>query len=268
MTGGANPFLLVNPPTAEAAAVILTAIDAIDFPWEALAPEVADDVDGAVLVEWDTTPQGTSGLYYGGGNRIVLSNLERNLDPGAAFVFAHEVGHMIDDMALDETARTRLLELMHVDPPQLGHYNHDHPDAGHRAPADQWANGSDAYGARVYEAFADVFVAAYAPAIWQGDPARGWAQHWPRFVHHTDDVDAVRAIVTEAITPPPPPEPEEPELMRLRDVPRDHPDARVIRRAVRLGLMAPRRGGYFRPGRKVTRADLARALVRLHDARP
>ena len=104
--------------------------------------------------------------------------------PDPPFVFAHEVGHVIDGATLTEDDRAALAELMHAGPRlAIGHFDHDHPDAGHRT--ELWAGDND-YPARPMEAYADLFVAAFAPAVWAG--------HWPRFVHWTEDLAAVRRL--------------------------------------------------------------------------
>lgn len=201
-----GPFLLVNPPEGQEQ-VLRAAYDAMSFPWELLDPVVDADSDRAVLVEWDDTGQGVSGLFYGGSLRIVLSRLDRDLDAGAAFVFAHEVGHLVDRCVLTDQARAQLMQLMHTQPyVQLGHFNHDHQDAGHATEA--WTNNGDAYVSRVHECYADQWVAAFAPSVWDGTVLPDAGQRWPRFVHWTEDHAAVRRITLEAAVPEPEPEPE------------------------------------------------------------
>lgn len=258
-TTAAGPFLLIDAQPADVA-ILEAAIAAIEFPWDAFG-DFEGDTDGGIVVEFTTEgPNTASGLYYSGTNRIVL---RPDLEPSDAFVFAHEVGHAIDDHVLDDDARAQLLELMHPGR-TFGHIDrHDHPDVAHE---ERWANGATSYTARPNEAWADVFVATYAPRIWHGDEAQGWRQHWPRFLHWTEDTAAVRAIIDQLTTPPAPPAPEEePAPMALRDVTGTGRRARAIRRAVRLGLMDPVKPGLFRPGRRVRRGELAEALVRTYD---
>lgn len=233
-----GPFRLVNPPEG-AAEVIAEAVRRIEFPWPMLDAYVDADDDRAVLVEWGDTGQGVSGLFYGYGARILLSNLDRDLGPAQAFVFAHEVGHLVDRAVLDDEARAALLAIMHPGI-RLGHFDHDHPDAGHDADPGEWSNGGDAYVSRVYEAFADLFVAAFAPSLWDGS-AFGIGRRWPRFVHWTDDLDAVRRYTLAAGRPdskpaPVPARPARPRRRRLRAL-RAH-----LRRVLRRWRRRVRRG--------------------------
>lgn len=193
-----HPFRLVDPPEGQAQ-IIEAAIAAIDYPWHLLADAVAADRDKAVLVEWDDTGQGTSGLFYGSTLRIVLGTRAYHLGAEVGFVFAHEVGHLVDKATLTEAKRAELSALMHPGV-TIGHFNHDHPDAGHVS--ETWVDTGNHYPSRLNEAFADLFVAAFAPQLWQG--------HYPRFVHWTDDLAAVRRITLgdAAVTATSQPEPE------------------------------------------------------------
>lgn len=260
-----GPFRLVDPPVDQGE-TIRAAVEAIDFPWEYLVPLLDEDYDKAIVVEWGDTGQGVSGLYYGGSNKIVMSTRAYHLDVSAGFVFAHEVGHMIDDFFLDDVAQEQLRTLMHAGPGlQIGHFNHDHPDAGHKT--EFWSNGGDAYVSRIYECFADQFVAAFAPTIWDGTYLPGGHQRYPRFVHWTDDHRAVREIVLRSATPEPVTPPEPVRKPMFRDVPLKHPKNAVIEKAVSLGLLKPRRKGYFLPGSKLTRAEAAEMAVALYEKR-
>ena len=267
-----GPFRLVDPPPGQEELIRAT-IEAIAFPWTLLADRIHEDSDKAIIVEWtdNMVPNTASGLYYGGTNRIVMSSLARNLDAGAGFVFAHEVGHMIDDWFLSEEYQQRIIGVMHDgDFVQLGHFNHDHPDAGHLK--ETWWNGSDAYVSRIYEAFADQFVAAFAPSVWDGSFFPGAPKRYPRFVHWTDKHAEIKEIVLESATPEPPtpaPVPEKEEEPMFRDVGLNHPKRRAIERAVRLGLMEPvnEKRRLFRPGLKVNRAQVAEMLLAVYDRR-
>lgn len=194
----AHPFRLVNPPPGQAD-IIEAAIAAIDYPWERLADAVADDYDKAVVVEWDDTGGQVSGQFWAGSLKIKMGSRAYQLAGDVAFVFAHEVGHLVDAATLTDADRAALTALFHDGPPvQIGHFNHDHPDAGHVS--EGWADNANAYVSRLNESFADLFVATFAPSLWDG--------HYPRFVHWTDDLAAVRRIalgdaVVTASTPEP-----------------------------------------------------------------
>lgn len=261
-----GPFRLVDPPPGQEA-IIRAAIEAIDFPWIFLMSRLHEDSDRAIVVEWTDSmvPNTASGLYYGGSNRIVMSSRVMHLDAGAGFVFAHEVGHLVDDWFLTDTAKEQLRAVMHAGPGlQIGHFNHDHPDAGHKS--EVWSNGSDSYVSRIYESFADQFVAAFAPTIWDGSYLAGASRRYPRFVHWTDDHRAVKEIVIRSATPPSP-APQPVRTPMFKDVPFKHPHNAAIEKAVSLGLLKPRRGGFFRPGAKLTRAEAAELAVSLYEKR-
>lgn len=267
-TTAVGPFLLVDPPTPQDEALVRATIDAIEVPsWDGVtaSPEFRQDSDRAVVVEWveAMVPNTATGLYYSGTNRIVLEAG----NAGVGFVFAHEVGHMIDDLVLTDEAREQLSALMHADAnpdPKFGH------DGTELVPhSEEWVNGAH-YGARINEAFADVFVAAYAPRVWAGDVGGGYQRH-RRFVHYVEpaNLPKVRAVIDPLLDPPAPtapakPAPEEDAPM-FRDVGRKHPHRRAIERAVRLGLIDPVRPRYFRPRRRVSRGQLAEALVATYD---
>jgi hypothetical protein len=77
-----------------------------------------------------------------------------------------------------------------------------------------WENYSDEYLFRHNEAFADLFVEAFAPTIWdgsfyQGAPSKG--PDWLRFVHTTDDLEEVKRLFLWSPTPA---EPKEAALSR------------------------------------------------------
>ncbi len=201
-------FELVNPPPGHAE-IIEKAVAACTFPWELLAAKVAKDPDKAILVTWKDTGQGVSGLAYGYFFEIELSDKPYHLGEQQGFVFLHEVGHIVDSALFTDTTRAALTTLMHTPPyVQIGHYNHDHPDAGHAS--EVWWNGTDAYTSRIYEAWADLFVETFAPTVWDGTAyaTDGSLRRWPRFVHWSTDVAAARAIAVPPAKPVPVPVPK------------------------------------------------------------
>lgn len=219
-----GPFRLVNPPEGQAE-IVASAIEAIDFPWDRFAVALAHDSDHAILVEWDDTGQGVSGLAYGYSLRIVMSDRSAHLNSAAGFVFAHEVGHLVDSATLRDEDRKAIMALTHSSEETyreddrgetfngtwwpMSHMN-EHDD-------EDWTNGGDHYFRRHNEAYADLFVAAFAPTIWDGTSGLG-GKRYPRFVHWTEDREAVRELTLWQ--PPPIPEPKEKTLSR--GVPIDH----------------------------------------------
>lgn len=206
-----GPFRLVNPPAGQEE-IVRAAIEAIDYPWERL--QLSEPIE----IEWTEQGMGTaSGFYHGYSNKITLSSFERHLNPGVGFVLAHEIGHLVDDEGLNDDDRARLIALMHSGPfIQMGHFNHDHPDAGHVD--EYWSNGGDAYVSKIYECFADQFVAAFAPTIWDGTFIEGASRRWPRFVHWTENHQAVRELTLgqKPIPPQSTPTPESKEKVLSR----------------------------------------------------
>lgn len=72
-------------------------------------------------------------------------------------------------------------------------YSHSQPHS------ELWVSGNK-YLFRLNESYADLFVAAFAPALWEG--------HYPRFVHWTNDLAAVRRITLgDPVSATPQPEP-------------------------------------------------------------
>ena len=247
----AGVFRLVDPPPGQAD-IIRAAVNAIDYPWWRLLRATWADPDGAILVKWLDTGQGTNGLFYGPTYEIHLSHMEKDLDSGAAFVFAHEVGHLVDRATFDTATRQAITTLYHSgDYIQIGHFDHDHPDAGHESEA--WSSARNSYVSRLNECYADQFVAAFAPRIWNGDDAEGWRQRHPRFVHWTDDLAAIRRLTLER------------PMSVYDDVPPDHAYAESINRAAELGLMGGYSDGTFGPSDYLTRAQAATVMVRLYD---
>lgn len=251
MNAAVGIFRLIDPPPGQIE-LIQRAVNAIDYPWRRLLRRTWADPDGAILVRWKDTGQGTTGLFYGQVYEIHLSALERDLD-SHMWVFAHEVGHLVDWATFDRETRAALTELMHRPPfVQIGHYDHDHPDAGHGS--EDWRSGYNSYTSRLNEAYADLFVAAFAPDVYHGR-LPGTRRHHPRFVHHVaeDELPEVRRLTLAR------------EITVYDDVPPDHPHRDSIERAAELGLMAGKGDHDFDPNAPLTRAQAATVLVRAYD---
>jgi hypothetical protein len=175
-------FRLVDPP-AGVEAIFRDTVPRIGLPWHLVAA-AAQQAGGAFSVFFDDW-QG-SAEYRKYGRTFHFSTRYAGWEAAIPFVFTHEVGHLVDDVILTGPARRALMALMHVSPVTLGHMDHDHVDVAH---PEHWrTNEPISYMARLHEAFADVFVRAYAPTLWPG---------YPRFIHHTEDAAAVRRIIEE-----------------------------------------------------------------------
>lgn len=258
-----QPFLIVDPPSVDALDLVRKVIDAIDFPWERISQWVKETDQGVIPIKWDESgekmPNTVTGLYVGSENTIYLST-RYDWMSSLPFVLTHEIGHMIDDAYLDTKKRNALIALFHK------HFDwtvlsHDEESMKH---SEIWWNGGVEYPAKIYECFADEFVAAFAPTIWNGTFSEDAHQRYPRFIHWTNDVEAVRDIVLKEDKQEPK-ENDEVKIKYLRDVTKKHPHAKAIVRAINLGLMDLPKPRVFRPHKKVTRGELAEHLVRLYD---
>lgn len=210
-----GPFRLLNPPDGQVE-IVRAAYEAIDFPWERFAVALARDSDHAILVEWNDTGQGISGLAYGYSLRIVMSNRNYHLNEGAAFVFAHEVGHLVDSATLRDEDRAAIMALTHSDDltyrgDSRGETFNDTwwPEAHANEHEEEWVSSND-YQLRHNEAFADLFVQAFAPTLWDGSELNT-GRRYVRFVHTTDDLEKFRELV---LWTPSEPEPKEDVLTR------------------------------------------------------
>jgi len=246
-------FELRDGVTPERATRFAATVAQIGYPWRRLLPRLRRDPDQAVVVKWDALDQNTTGLYYSGNRvEIHLSEEDRHAD-SEPFVLAHEVGHLVDDATLIGEDRRALIGLFHASPETYRRdetilndviiewaHIHEHPEtwrAGTRAPS---------YYHRINEAYADAFVAAFAPTIWDRD--------YYRFTHATSDTAEVRRLTLER------------DIMVYSDVPADHPHREGIERAAELGLVQGYPNGTYRPEVSLTRGQAATIAVRQYDA--
>ena len=243
-------FELRDGVTPERADRFADTIEAIGYPWRRIIPKLRDDPDQAVVVKWDALAQNTTGLYYSGNRvEIHLSEDGRHAE-SEPFVLAHEVGHLVDDATLIGEDRRALTDLFHASPETYRRdeqllngviiewaHVHEH--------SEQWRSANP-YLHRINEAYADAFVAAFAPTIWDRD--------YHRFAHATDDVQEVRRLTLER------------DIMVYSDVPADHSHREGIERAAELGLVQGYPDGTYRPETSLNRGQAAAIAVRQYDA--
>lgn len=259
----AGIFRLVDPPSRARAETIRDTIAEIDYPWRRCLRATWADPDGAILVRWTDMPQGTTGQFRGSVYEIKLKDSDSDyVVRQEPFVFAHEAGHMVDAATLDGGTKRKLMELYHRDVADGPWYGKEDPNEpgkpfvwSHQADhAEWWRASANDYAHRINEAFADSFVAAFAPRIWDGThPTLPGSEHYPRFAHWTKDLEAIRRLTLER------------PMAVYDDVDPDDVHAENIERAAELGLLSGKGGGIFDPSAPVTRAQLASVVVRLHD---
>lgn len=255
-------FKLIDPPPGQVE-VIQQAVDAIDYPWWRTLRATWADPDGACLVKWDPQmQQGATGLFYGTRYEIHLGTRYAGWEKQVPFVFAHEAGHFVDRATFDRATKDAITEFLHDDPQtyrrdeemqngkvvEHAHVNEHNED---------WSDRNKHYYLMLNEAYADLFVRAFAPAIWDGTAfaeLRGGVRSMhPRFTHWSNDLDAVRRLTLER------------NMTVYDDVPADHTHAEAISRAAELGLMGGTSKRTFNPNGNLTRAQAAAVMVRLYD---
>lgn len=219
-------FELTSPPEGMVDTITAT-IAANAYPWERVQPYLTRAGIDAFTITWqrpDWMPNTTTGMWSAADNAIYLSTQFAGWQDDVPFVLTHEIGHMVDTACLTDAQRKRLMALMHNHPdwgvpPQV---THDSTEMRHD---EIWSNGGAPYPAKVYECWADEFVAAFAPTVWGGTVTDAAPKHWPRFVHWSDDFAAVRqiALAEPATTKPPAkPMPKQPPTRRKSRRPRRH----------------------------------------------
>lgn len=221
--------------------VLKQVVERSKFPWAR--------IDEKIIVLSRNMSMQFTGQWFSSGNRtenypprsLVLN--DRMQENSIPFTVAHELGHAIDTLCLSRDSRAELTRLMHDVKVQLGHFNHDHPDAGHKS--EIWHDGSNAYTSKLNEAFADHCVRAFFPEQWEG--------RYPRFVHWTDDLVTFRSLVLGA------------KMAEFTDVPDTHTHAEGIKWASEQGLIEGYPDRTFRPDQSVTRGQIATILKKALD---
>lgn len=171
----------VAPDEAE---LIEDAYSHIEFDWKL----VEDALDGGVITVFtENLDGGLLGDYTRSMNLIRLNNsYSINHFP---FTFTHETGHMIDDILLTDEKRNAIIAKMLLQ-----------TDGRHDAVEHQevWDKAQTTYAWKINEAWADIFVAAWAPITWGLKSESGI----PRFTHWVNDLDWIRALLPSAPTQP------------------------------------------------------------------
>lgn len=201
-------FELVDPPEGMVETITAT-VNAIAFPWEKVQPYLDREGIDAIQIKWELPSwmsNQTTGNWYAADNTIYLGTQFSGWQENVPFVLTHEIGHFVDRAYLTDKQRTALMAVFHDHPdwsvpPQVTHDS----DLMHHE--EWWGNGGAPYPAKIYECFADEFVATFAPTVWDGSVTEAAPQHFPRFVHWSDDFEAVRRIVLAAPAPKPKPRP-------------------------------------------------------------
>lgn len=239
-------FKFVDPPDAAGLQQCIDGLNACSYPWERCVPELDAESNGKVTVIWADAGQGVTGLYYKSWrnpangevvhNVIVLNN--RYSSTNHTFTMLHEAGHMVDDTALRDDQRKALVAKWHKDldgrwdgyisngEEIVWSHNtvHEHAEWNFgwtaTVPNEPGYNG---YYHKPNEAFADMFVACFAPTLFP----------YKRFAHWSDDYAACRAIILSL-----PPQPESP--FKYSKFPNDS----IYRLYRAYFLREPDQGGY------------------------
>jgi hypothetical protein len=202
-------FHLVNPPLASDADLIRKIIDHIDFDWDAIKPYMAKHFIDQIDIQWITSNNGSATASWWGTGLIEISTQFTSWRDDIPFVLAHEIGHMVDFACLTPKDHVALTTIFHSGPGMSGMMAHSNSGQYYKHPTEEWTDNDNDYVARLNENFADQFVAAIAPELWNGTATDlDCHQRWPRFVHYTDNNTAVRDIVESAanrvLNPPTP----------------------------------------------------------------
>jgi hypothetical protein len=263
-------FSLIDPPTdddrcseAEYVELVRDAYSQIDYPWHRLIPGLRDRGRAAVEVRWARpNPPGAVGTYTSSLNLITLGY---QFGPsGMPSTFVHEVGHAVDDLTLTDVQRQRITAFWHglrcqYHWPEVADPNdptRPHPWAHEVWHYETWRSNSAEYLFRHNEAYADAFVAAFAPTIWDTRGVYGRFVHWPTdyaVVPAVSHYDRIRELTLE-----------EP-IMAFTDVPATHPHREGIEWAAGEGIVTGYADGTFKPEATVNRGQLCTMLKRYDD---
>lgn len=246
-------FRLVDPPTEDAFGPFDTVewaedtIARIDFPWWRCNPyrwRKYEAQDCRVLVEWGDAGDGNMGRWSRSAGKITMdAHKFRIQSKGPTSVvtmtLAHEIGHMVDSTVLDVPAQNAIMQLMHTPPS---------PVLGPCYDETRWElpTSRTTWYERHKEAYADQFVEAFAPEIWN---QREWRTHHT----HVDPVE-IRRLTLGATVPTP-----------FTDIDDESPEAKeAIGWGYATGIIAGTTPTTFDGEKPVTRRQVALFLHRLY----
>lgn len=226
-------FNIIDPPSDEAVDLVRWTIDHIDFPWDRL-----DLVREPVDISWIYV--GWGAFYRPSSDKIELGVMGEGLQ----FLLAHEIGHLVDWRLTkgQSLRRARVAMLMHrISTDGAAAFPHSTPHN------EDWHGVSDGhpfnYSYAITEAWADLFVATFAPEIWERHGYQGSI----RFAHWTNDYARVRSIVLDTSKPDEPaptPEPEPTPTPEPEPAPAVFPNDTIYRLYRAYFLREPDKGGY------------------------
>lgn len=242
--------------------VIVDAYKTTEFPWERVIPGMRALGVDHIRIEFKPGSEmgGNLGYYYGDGRIILTTQFGLS---GIPFTTVHEMGHMVDSLALKHSQRLEMMNFWHsfrcqyhfpevVNPNDASQPFELSHEVSH---SETWASGG-AYLFRHNEAFADAFVAAFNPTWWGSKGPYGRFVHWPvdytgynPFNYTTPNpipishYDKIRELTLK-----------EP-IMPFTDVPETHPHYEGIMWAAANNLVSGYSDGTFKPDLKVTDAS-------------
>lgn len=194
-------FHLLNPPTPADVELVRKILAHIDLDLDAVVrPFLARHFYGdTVTVQWIPENNGAATASWWGTGLIEISTQFTSWRDDLPFVLAHECGHMVDDACLTAADHAALTPVLHSGPGMPAPLTHSNAGTVYAHPNEDWVSMDNDYIARLNEAFADQFVAAFAPALWDGTATDvPVSKHYPRFVHYTADTASIRRIVEAA----------------------------------------------------------------------
>lgn len=243
-------FNLVNPPNEREVEQVKWAYEKTDVPWHVIIPELRRKGQDKVDVVWTDTGQ-SLGRYWSNDIKIELTTKwdSNQTHQATEFTFVHEVGHLFDYATFDDKTRGTLVNLFHEDTKRHESYPEEHQ-------SEDWWNRQDAYGNRLYEAWADIFTKIFAPEVWALKTGEGYTETWWRFTHRPKAWETVENICRSRWEATRVYEDEE----QIDDAHKDN-----VKKAAELGLMQGGTDGKFRPKDNLTREQAATIMVRLYE---
>lgn len=254
-------FDFIDPPSPDHLEVCIDeSLRHIDFPWYRIIPGLRSKGRSRVQVLFQPIDPSLLGSYSNSQCAITMNSIYPL--SGMPFTFAHEVGHMVDDLTLANTAaglaqREKIRQFW----VPLSATN---PDGRHTSPhqCQTWKNSSDDYLWRHFEAYAEAFVAAFSPVVWGARSPYSRFVHWP--VDYTNVAtqppivryDKIRQLTLEHT------------IMAFTDVPPTHTHAEGINWAAGQGIISGYPDGTFRPNDPVSRGAFCTMLKRYDDLQP